>query len=134
MAVCSVAVAILGFAAPCDFSQNSQATQQPLTTQPIPATPASLLAARSRTPDANDRMEMNAANVKKANFEAANLERKRQITEDSAQLLKLATELKAEIDKTSKDMLSLSVIHKAEEIERLAHNVQVKMKLTAPVN
>lgn len=45
-------------------------------------------------------------------------------------LLKLASELKAEIDKTPRDTLSLSVVRKAEEIEHLAHNVQVKMKLT----
>jgi hypothetical protein len=34
------------------------------------------------------------------------------------------------VDKTSKDTLSLGVIRKAEEIERLAHAVKEKMKLT----
>ena len=38
--------------------------------------------------------------------------------------------LKAEVDKTNKDMLSLNVIRKADEIEKLAHNVKEKMKLT----
>ena len=61
---------------------------------------------------------------------AANTERKKQIADDSARLLKLATDLKAEVDKTNKDTLSLSVIHKADEIEKLAHNVKEKMKLT----
>ena len=61
---------------------------------------------------------------------AANLERKKQIADDSAKLLKLASDLKSEVDKTSKDTLSLGVIRKAEEIEKLAHNVKEKMKLT----
>jgi hypothetical protein len=34
------------------------------------------------------------------------------------------------VDKTTKDTLSLSVIRKAGEIEKLAHNVKEKMKLT----
>jgi hypothetical protein len=38
--------------------------------------------------------------------------------------------LKAEVDKTNKDMLSLNVIRKADEIEKLAHDVKEKMKLT----
>lgn len=65
----------------------------------------------------------------KQSFETANIERKRQFTDDSAKLLKLANDLKAEVDKTSKDTLSLGVIRKADEIEHLAHNVREKMKL-----
>jgi hypothetical protein len=57
-------------------------------------------------------------------------ERERQIAEDNAKLLKLATELKSEIDKTTLDTLSLSVIHKASEIEKLAHSLKEKMKQT----
>ena len=34
------------------------------------------------------------------------------------------------MDKTNKDTLSLGVIRKADEIERLAHNVKEKMKLS----
>jgi hypothetical protein len=67
---------------------------------------------------------------KRQDFAAANAERKKQIAEDTAKLLKLAAELKAEVDKTTKDTLSLGVIRKAGEIERLAHNVKEKMKLT----
>jgi len=83
-----------------------------------------------RMPDANDQMRMRDENEKKQDFAAANTERKKQIAEDSAKLLKLATDLKAEVDKTSKDTLSLAVIRKADEIERLAHSVKEKMKLT----
>ena len=92
--------------------------------QPIPGPEA------SRFPDANAQMSMHDQQNKKANIEAANIERKKQISDDSAKLLKLATDLKAEVDKTSKDTLSLGVIRKAEEIEKLAHSVKEKMKLT----
>jgi hypothetical protein len=68
------------------------------------------------------------------NFDAANVERRKQIADDSARLLKLATDLKTEVDKTTKDTLSLNVIRKADEIEKLAHSVKEKMKLTAGTN
>ena len=84
----------------------------------------------NRPPDANAQMAMHEQQTKKTSFEAANTERKRQISEDSTRLLKLATDLKTEVDKTSKDTLSLGVIRKADEIERLAHTVKEKMKLT----
>lgn len=54
--------------------------------------------------------------------------RRRQLADDSARLLTLAIALKAEVDKTNKDMLSLSVVRKADEIEKLAHSVREKIK------
>jgi hypothetical protein len=92
--------------------------------------PQNLHADANRLPDANDQMLMHEQSAKKQNFEAANAERQRQIAEDSARLLKLATELKAEVDKTNKDMLSVTVVRKADEIERHARGVKEKMKLT----
>lgn len=93
-----------------------------------------LLPEANRPLDANQRMQMQDQQQKKANFEVANAERKKQLTDDSARLLKLANELKAEVDKTDKDTLSIAVIKKAEEIERLAHIVKDKMKLTVGAN
>jgi uncharacterized membrane protein len=93
----------------------------------VPHLPSEL----NRIPDKNQENDSNAQQAKKQNFEAANAERKKQISLDSAKLLKLATDLKAEVDKTTKDTLSLTVIRKADEIERLARNVKEKMKLTA---
>lgn len=81
-------------------------------------------------PDPNQQMKMNERQTQTKNFEAVNAERKRQLAEDSAKLLKLAADLKSEVDKTSKDTLSLNVIRKADEIEKLAHDVKEKMKLT----
>ena len=84
--------------------------------------------------DANQKMQLQEQAQKKVNFEAANAERKKQLTDDSARLLKLANELKTEVDKTDKDTLSISVIRKADEIERLAKIVKEKMKLTVGAN
>jgi len=58
------------------------------------------------------------------------LQRKKQLAADTAKLLELANELKAEMDKSSKDTLSLNVMKKAEQVERLAHKVRDEMKVT----
>jgi hypothetical protein len=55
-------------------------------------------------------------------------DRKRQISDESTQLLAMAVALKAEVDKTTKDTLSLNVIRKADEIEKMAKTVKEKMK------
>jgi len=54
--------------------------------------------------------------------------KQKQLTDDTARLQVLANELKAEMDKSSKDTLSLSVIKKAEAVEKLAHKVEDEMK------
>ena len=56
----------------------------------------------------------------------------KQLAEDTAKLLILANELKAELDKSSKDTLSLGVIKKAEQVEKLAHKVRDEMKDQTP--
>lgn len=55
-------------------------------------------------------------------------DRKKQIADESTQLLSMALALKAEVDKTTKDTLSLNVIRKADEIEKLARTVKEKLK------
>lgn len=54
--------------------------------------------------------------------------REKQIAKDSARLLELAAELKAEADKTTIDTLSLTIIRRAEEIENLARTVKKEIK------
>jgi len=88
----------------------------------------------NQAPDPNAQMAQHDNEAAQKNFAAANAERRKQIADDSARLLKLATDLKAEVDKTTKDTLSLGVIRKADEIEKLAHSVKEKMKLTAAAN
>jgi hypothetical protein len=47
---------------------------------------------------------------------------------DTEKLLKLSVELKSYVDKSDENVLSLTVIKKAEEIEKLAKSVKDKMK------
>jgi hypothetical protein len=86
------------------------------------------------TPDAKGMTDGDPEQAQQANYEAENAERKRRIADESAKLLKLATELKAEVDKTTKDTLSLNVVRKADEIEKLAHSVKETMKLSVRAN
>ena len=58
----------------------------------------------------------------------ANKQRQEEIQHDTEKLFKLATELKDYVGKTDEHVLSLDVIKKAEEIEKLAHDVKEKMK------
>lgn len=46
--------------------------------------------------------------------------------DESAQLVTLTVALKAEVDKTNKNMLSLKVIRGAEAIEKLAHRMRTR--------
>jgi hypothetical protein len=84
----------------------------------------------NRVPDSNQANDINNKQARNKSFEAANAARKKQISDDTAMLLKLATDLKTEADKTGQDTLSVGVIRKAEEIEKLAHGIKEKMKLT----
>jgi hypothetical protein len=58
----------------------------------------------------------------------ANRERQAQLQRDADHLLKLANELKQDVDKSNEHTLSLDVVKKAGEIEKLAHTVKEKMK------
>lgn len=82
-----------------------------------------------RLPDKNAQIEMQRQKAKSQSYEIANAERKKQIADDAARLVQLATELKAEIEKSNKDVLSLDLVRKSDTIEKLAHGVKEKMKL-----
>jgi hypothetical protein len=58
----------------------------------------------------------------------ANKKRQQDIREDTDKLFQLATELKAAVDKSNENLLSLDVVRKADEVERLAKKVKEKMK------
>jgi hypothetical protein len=58
----------------------------------------------------------------------ANLERQAQLKTDTDKLFRLSQELKEYVDKSNENVLSLSVLRKAEEIEKLARSVKDKMK------
>jgi hypothetical protein len=58
----------------------------------------------------------------------ANKQRQAELKRDTDKLLKLSTELKDYVDKSNENVLSLDVIKKAEEIEKLARSVKTKMR------
>jgi nitric oxide reductase activation protein len=66
--------------------------------------------------------------LKKEMAKKANEERQAEIQRDTEKLLKLATELKEYVGKTNENILSVDVVKKADEIEKLAHDVKEKMK------
>jgi hypothetical protein len=57
-----------------------------------------------------------------------NADRQKKLMADTDRLLSLANELKLDMDKANKDTLSLDVVRKADEIEKLAHSVKERMK------
>jgi len=60
----------------------------------------------------------------------ANEQRQAELKRDTERLLKLSTELKEYVDKSNEHILSLDVMKKAEEIEKLAHSVKMRMRGT----
>lgn len=57
-----------------------------------------------------------------------NVERQKQLKADTEKLLALATQLKESVDKTNEHVLSLEVVRKAEEIEKLAKHIKTNMR------
>ena len=66
--------------------------------------------------------------IQKEMEKKANLQRQADLKRDTEKLLKLSTELKEYVDKTNENVMSVEVIKKAEEIEKLAHSVKMKMR------
>jgi len=58
----------------------------------------------------------------------ANEQRQAELKRDTDKLLQLSTELKQYVDKSNENVLSVDVLRKAEEIEKLAHSVKTKMR------
>lgn len=78
---------------------------------------------QQRTPDNPFSLQQKRDLVKKQNEL-----REQEIKKDTDKLLELATELKQYVDKTNENIISLDVIRKAEQIEKLAKSVKDKMK------
>jgi hypothetical protein len=66
--------------------------------------------------------------IQRTMVKAANKKRQEDLKRDTEKLLQLATELKLYVDKTNENVLSLDVIKKAEEIEKLSKDIQKKMR------
>lgn len=66
--------------------------------------------------------------MQKEMMKRANAQRQADLKRDTDRLLKLSTELKDYVDKTNENVLSIEVMKKADEIEKLAHSVKAKMR------
>ncbi len=66
--------------------------------------------------------------MERANQKKQNKARYDSLKADTDRLLQLATELKQSVDKSNENTLSIDVIKKAEQVEKLAHQVKEKMK------
>jgi hypothetical protein len=77
-------------------------------------------------PEAPDQAEQAIGQPEVAVAALAPVKPVKPIVLEAATLLKLATDLKAELDKTRKDELSVAVVRKAAQIEHLAHEVRTK--------
>ena len=95
--------------------QQSQQPQPPLPRSMQPGTP----------PDSGPSLP---PQFEKEMQRKANEQRQADLKRDTERLLKLSTELKNYVDKTNANVLSMDVIKKAEEIEKLAHSVKMKMR------
>lgn len=86
-------------------------------------------AAPAVAPQAENRQQDPAAKeMQDRMFKAANKKRQQDIRDDTEKLFQLATELKSAVDKSNENMLSLDVVRKADEVEKLAKKVKEKMK------
>lgn len=106
-------------AEPLPVSGSALPAKDSVSSQPA-AAPRQLSAAPAAVPIAAAAVPV-AAN---AGGDAA----RQQINDECANLLKMANDLKAAVDKTTKDMLSVVVVRKANEIETLAHHVKDEMR------
>jgi len=68
------------------------------------------------------------ASMREQMIHQANEQRHKKMLDDANKLVQLSNELKVDVEKTQKDELSLEVLKKAAELEKLAHDVQQKMK------
>ncbi len=110
--IAAIAVLLAVGALPCGRSQQSPSQSEPK------QTPAAL-----KTSDSTPAPAETPAN-----------QQEQRAAKESADLLKLATELKAAVAKSSKDTLSLAVIRKADEIERVARGMKDRYRADAGVN
>jgi len=123
-------------AAAADTAQQTQppataapaSNQPPASTQPTPGTQSSPAPApqdAATTPIAPETEPATAAEPRPPYPGMTPEEKSKQlVAQQCADLLKLATDLKAQVDKSRKDELSVAVVRKAAEVEQTAHKVR----------
>lgn len=110
---------------PCGWSWQSRAL--PTTVFPPQTNPPST---HSGLPDLTKGEDKDGTRVRmeESAAKARNSERFKRLQSDTEKLLKLSTELKEDVDKSTKNELSLDVIRKAAEVEKLAHDIKERMR------
>jgi hypothetical protein len=91
---------------------------------------ADMPTAINQLPDKNEQMRSHDRAAMRKNFDAANTLRIQQIAGETEKLLRLAQDLKAQMEKTEEKPLPAILLREAEIIELLAHDVQEKMAKT----
>jgi hypothetical protein len=84
----------------------------------------------NRTLDSHELNDLAEKNARKRSYEAANVERKRVIDDETNKLLILARDLKMKTDRLASTPLTPTMVREAEVIQLLANDVKEKMKLT----
>ncbi len=110
--------------APSAGQQSSAVKGRPVAEMPA-ADPEPQL---RRTPFPRDEDDPIRQDMEKRRRKALNKARFTELKRDADKLLELATELKTHVDKSDENMLSLDVLKKTEQIEKLAKSVRDKMK------
>lgn len=106
---------VLLSAACCVVPAHAQTAPGP----PNPSVPSAAPSFGDSSPDAAMAAKM---------MKERNADRQKTIVDETNQLLDLAKQLKDAVDKSDKDQLSMQVVKKAEEIEKLAKDVKSKMR------
>ena len=83
---------------------------------------------QTQQPAANDSKTTDAIAAKPAKAMTPAEARQAQLQADTTRLYQLTQELKEEVDKSNKDTLSIPVIKKAEEVEKLARSLKERMR------
>lgn len=94
-------------------------------TNPVPPLQVPVRALGNNTPPGSDPL-LRSMNEKMAL--ERNAQRQKTIVSQSDELLALARKLKADVAKSNKDELSVSVVREAAEIEKLAKSIKNKMR------
>ena len=129
-------LAVLAAISPCACLAQAQQNPSPQT-NPTPHDTYlvphvwSAKASWDADPSHNPNASANSLENQKRLAEMA-IERHKAMTADTERLLALAGELKDGINRSNKDILAMELLRKAEEIEKLAHNVREQMKASAP--
>ena len=75
-----------------------------------------------------NRQSPDEARIEREMAKERNKERQKKLQDDTDKLLQLATELKQYVNKTNEHILSVEVLKKTDEIQKLAKSVHDKMR------